>query len=84
MNRTKSKVLRRAASILADKKSKLTWNGMGSRVYPKSSARAIYQRLKIEARDLKRYRELQALVERHKRTQAVDAARSLPIEMSSR
>lgn len=82
MNRRKSKVLRRAASILADKKSKLTWDGMGCRVYPKKSARALYQRLKVEARDLNRYRELQALVRSHtiarEETQAGrEAARSL-------
>lgn len=83
MNRTKAKVLRRAAAILADKKSVLTWDGRGTRVYPKKSARAIYQRLKKEARDLKRYRELQALVDNfektlsHRGTQAAEAARSL-------
>lgn len=89
MNRTKAKLLRRAALILADKKSVLTWDGRGTRVYPKRSARAIYQRLKIEARDLNRYRELQALVVSfHQRlskrgTQAARAARSLLEPMSS-
>lgn len=62
MNRRKSKILSRAASILANKKSRLTWDGYGSRMYPKDSARAIYQRLKIEVRDPERYKELQALV----------------------
>ena len=73
MNRRKAKVLRRAASILASKKSKLTWNGYGCKVYPKNSARTIYQRLKIEARDPERYAELQALVGRNKRVQAAGA-----------
>jgi len=67
MNRRKAKVLSRAAALLAGKKSRLTWDGRGTRVYPRDSIRATYQRLKKEARDPARYAELQAIVEDHDR-----------------
>jgi hypothetical protein len=74
MNGRKSKVLRRAAFILANKKSKLTWDGMGCRVYPKDSARAIYQRLKVEARDPARYEQLNIMVKLQAVSQAAKRA----------
>ncbi len=74
MNRRKSKVLRKAALILANKKSRLTWDGMGCRVYPKDSARAVYQRLKVEARDPVRYAQLTMMVKLHAVSQAAKRA----------
>ncbi len=68
MNRRKSKLLMKAASAMSSKGSVLTWNGRGTKVYPAKSARAIYQRLKKEARDPVRYAEIRAYLEKSQRS----------------
>ena len=59
MNQRKAKLLRRVAGRLSVKKSTLTWNHLGCRVYPETSYRRIYQLLKKEARDPEVYERVQ-------------------------
>lgn len=62
MNRRKAKILKKAARILATGRSKLHWETPGNKAYPKDSPRAVYQRLKREARDPDRYMQLKLIV----------------------
>ena len=62
MNRKKAKILKKAARILATGRSKLHWETPGNKAYRKDSPRAVYQRLKREARDPDRYMQLKLIV----------------------
>ena len=61
MNRTRSKILRKAARIMAERTSQLKRSGDGSLRYPPHCARRIYQELKKKC-DPEYYKQLELIV----------------------